>query len=418
MIDLKKLRADPAAFREALGRKRYRGEDLDRVIETDRKVRALRAEIEALRAQRNAASREIPQATREQKHTLLSQVKQVGDQLKAKEPELRAMEEELRQPLLLIPNPPDATAPDGAAAESNVVVRHVREPARFGFQPRDHLEIGELRDWIDVKRAARTSGSRFAYLKGDLVDLQLALIGFGLQVLKRHGFVAVIPPVLVREAAMYGTGFFPAERNEIYKIDGEDSYLVGTSEVPLAALHMNEILDTAKLPLRYAGWSTCFRKEAGTYGKDTRGIFRVHQFDKLEMFSFCDPALSGDEHESLLAVEEEILDGLELPYRVVNICAGDLGAPAAKKYDLEAWMPGQKAYREITSCSNCTDFQARRLGIRLRLRAGSGFVHTLNGTAVAIGRTVIAVLENHQQQDGTIRVPAALRPYLAGRPAL
>jgi len=414
MIDLKQLRTDPERFRASLGRKRYRGEDLDAVLERDAAIRRLRSEIEEMRAARNAASKKIPKAAEGERGALLAEMKALAASLKKGEPELRRREEELQEALELIPNPPDPSAPDGAGEEENTVLKTVGDPRSFPFEPLDHLDLGEERGWIDVKRAARAAGARFAYLLGDLVDLEMALVRFALDTLKEEGFQPVVPPILVREAAMYGTGFFPADRNEIYKIEGEDAYLVGTSEVSLAALHMDEILE-GDLPRRYAGFSTCLRKEAGTYGKDTRGIFRLHQFDKVEMFSFCAPEESGTEHDAMLAVEEKILQALEIPYRVVNVCTGDLGAPAAKKYDLEAWMPGQSTYREVTSCSNCTDFQARRLGARHRGSDGLRLLHTLNGTAVAVGRTIIALLENHQEEDRTVRLPSRLRPYMAQR---
>jgi seryl-tRNA synthetase len=283
---------------------------------------------------------------------------------------------------------------------------------------RDHLDLGTALGIIDMERGARTSGSRFAYLLGDAVRLQFALVQFALDQLAGEGCVPVVPPVLVREAAMWGTGFFPADRSQIYPVpepEGDDLYLVGTSEVPLAALHAGEILLPEQLPLRYAGVSSCFRREAGSAGKDTRGIFRVHQFDKVEMFSFTEPEASKDEHLLLLAQEEAIMQALELPYRVVNIAAGDLGAPAAQKFDIEAWIPSQGRYRELTSTSNCTDYQARRLKCRVRRDKGTEVVHTLNGTAIAIGRTLVALLENHQQDDGTVAVPEALQRF--GAPA-
>ncbi len=418
MINLKSLRADPERFRASLGRKRFLGEDLDRVIEADARIRLLKTEIEELRAARNATSRRIPQVHGEEKAQLLDEMKQVATRLKAAEPDLRQQDEALRTALLAIPNPPHADAPDGAGDEANVVLRQVGIPAKPTFEVLDHLDLGELRGWIDVKRAAKVSGARFAYLLGELVNLEFALVRFALDRLSAEGFKPVVPPILVREAAMYGTGFFPADRNEIYKIEEEDAYLIGTSEVSLAAMHMDEVLPSADLPLRYAGFSTCLRREAGTYGKDTRGIFRVHQFDKVEMFSFCAAQDSDKEHEKILAVEEEILASLEIPYQVVNVCTGDLGAPAARKFDLEAWMPGQGAYREVTSCTNCTDYQARRLGARHKSADGTSLVHTLNGTAIAVGRTIIALIENHQREDRTIHIPDALRPYLGGRQQL
>jgi seryl-tRNA synthetase len=418
MIDLKSLRADPERFRSSLGRKRFRSEDLDKVLEADAQVRRLKTEIEELRATRNSASRRIPQVQGEEKALLLDEMKKVSARLKAAEPDLRQQDEALHAALLAIPNPPHADAPDGAGDEANVVLRQVGTPATPAFEILDHLDLGELRGWIDMKRAAKVSGARFAFLMGELVNLEFALVRFALDRLAAEGFKPVVPPILVREAAMYGTGFFPADRNEIYKIEEEDAYLIGTSEVALAAMHMDEVLPVDDLPLRYAGFSTCLRREAGTYGKDTRGIFRVHQFDKVEMFSFCAAQDSDAEHEKILAVEEDILSSLEIPYRVVNVCTGDLGAPAARKFDLEAWMPGQGAYREVTSCSNCTDYQARRLSARHKSAEGTALVHTLNGTAIAVGRTIIALLENHQQEDRSIHIPDALRPYLGGRQQL
>ncbi|HVL91324.1 MAG TPA: serine--tRNA ligase, partial [Actinomycetota bacterium] len=273
------------------------------------------------------------------------------------------------------------------------------------------LQIGETLDMIDVERGARTSGSRFAYIKGQLALLEFALVRYAMGTLVDKGFTPVVPPVLVRREAMEGTGFLPTDEAQIYKLPEDDLYLVGTSEVPLAALHQDEYLPVEALPLRYAGFSTCFRREAGTYGKDTRGIFRVHQFDKVEMFSFTTPEQSWEEHEFLLSVEEGILKELQIPYRVMNIAAGDLGQPAAKKYDVEAWMPGQAAYREVTSCSNCTDYQARRLNCRIKTESGPQFVHTLNGTAIAVGRMLIAIMENNQREDGSVHVPHVLVPY-------
>jgi seryl-tRNA synthetase len=297
--------------------------------------------------------------------------------------------------------------------EDAVVIREVGERPSFDFEPLDHLEIGTRLGVIDVESAARVSGSRFAYLKGDLVLVELALVRYALDLVGGEGHEPVVPPVLVREEALYGTGFLPGDRDQIYEVPKDDLFLVGTSEVSLAALHADEILDGDRLPIRYAGFSTCFRREAGAAGRDTRGIFRVHQFDKVEMFSFVEPAESVAEHERLLAIEERILTELEIPYRVVNVAAGDLGAPAAKKYDCEAWIPSQDRYRELTSCSNTTDFQARRLGCRYRAADGETpqAVHTLNGTAVAVGRTVVALVENRQERDGSFSLPKILHSY-------
>ncbi|HEX8856324.1 MAG TPA: serine--tRNA ligase, partial [Thermoleophilaceae bacterium] len=321
--------------------------------------------------------------------------------------EVREADERVRSLLVSLPNLPDPSTPE----KEPEVLREVGSPGKEG---RDHLEL--LGDLVDMEAGARVSGSRFAYLKGDVVLLEFALVRWALDVLGDRGFTPVVPPVLVREEALYGTGFLPDTEEQIYRVCDDDLYLVGTSEVPLASLHAGEILDEGALPIRYAGFSTCFRREAGAAGKDTRGIFRVHQFDKVEMFAFVEPHASPDEHERLLSIEEDLLQALEIPYRVVNIPAWDLGASAAKKYDLEAWLPGQGRFRELTSCSNTTDYQARRLGVRYRPDGGKpAEVHTLNGTAVAVGRTIIAVVENHQQDDGTISVPAVLHQY--GAPA-
>jgi seryl-tRNA synthetase len=337
--------------------------------------------------------------------------------LKELEPQLADADAALDTLLAATPNVPHASAPDGFTDEDAVEVRRNHdEPPEFDFEVRDHASLGELLGVLDVERAARTSGSRFVYLIGDIVLLQFALVRSAMDVLVDKGFVPVIPPVLVREEAMYGTGFLPADEAQLYVTQEDDLYLVGTAEVPLAALHMTEIVQEAALPLRYAGYSTCFRREAGTYGKDMGGMFRVHQFDKVEMFSFTTPEASWDEHEYLVSVEETIIGKLELPYRVVNIAAGDLGGSAAKKYDIEVWLPGQQRYRELTSCSNTTDYQARRLQTRVRRADGRlETLHTLNGTATAIGRTLIAILENHQRADGSVELPEHLWQYLPER---
>ena len=333
------------------------------------------------------------------------------------EQELAEVEGRSDELLAALPNLPDPTVPEGSTEEDAELVRTVGEPPQFDFDPRDHLELGTALGLIDMESAARASGSRFAYLKGELVFLEMALVQYALQKLSGHGFHPVIPPVLVREEPLFWTGLLPGDRAQIYEVAGDDLFLVGTSEVSLAALHAEEILAAGDLPLRYAGFSSCFRREAGAAGKDTRGIFRVHQFDKVEMFSFVEPSTSGEEHERLLAIEEEILQDLEVPYRVVNVAAGDLGAPAAKKYDCEAWLPGQQRYRELTSTSNTTDYQARRMRARFRPPGGGSPepVHTLNGTAVAVGRTLLAIMENHQLADGGFGVPAVLHDFGAPR---
>jgi seryl-tRNA synthetase len=406
MLDLRLIRREPEAVRAALSR---RGGDVaervDRVLELDRVWRDATQAAEALRAEQKAASEEVAAGKREGRDVSdrLARLKELSAEVKARGEEARQAEADLQTLLATLPNLPDPSA----AEPEDEVLRTVGDATKTG---RDHLELAGER--IDMERGARLSGSRFAYLRGDLAMLELALVQWTLHKLRGHGFEPVIPPVLVREHALYGTGFLPDTEQQIYHLPADDLYLVGTSEVALASLHAGEILDAADLPLRYAGFSPCFRREAGAAGKDTRGIFRVHQFDKVEMFSFVAPQRSADEHERLLAIEEEIMGELGIPYRVVNIAVNDLGASAAKKYDIEAWLPGQGRYRELTSTSNTTDFQARRLDIRARVDGARPEVpHTLNGTAVAVGRTIVALLENGQRDDGSVQLPAVLQPY-------
>src|ERR671929_125738 len=380
MLDLGAIRRDPEPVRAALARRRDgSAERLDRALELDERARALRTEVERLQAERNARSAEIGRAKKagEDAAEAIAAMQELSPRLKTLQDELGEVEAELQQVLASLPNPPDPTA-----ADDDEVLREVGAAGKTG---RDHLELAN--GLIDMEAGARVAGSRFAYLRGDLVLLELALVRWAMEGLGERGFEPVIPPVLVREEALFGTGFLPDTEQQIYALADDPLYLAGTSEVALASLHAGEILDAGGLPRRYAGYSACFRREAGAAGRDTRGIFRVHQFDKLEMFAFVEPDTAVAEHERLLAIEEEILQALEVPYRVVAIAVGDLGASAAKKYDLEAWLPGQARYRELTSCSNTTDFQARRLDIRTR-DPESGrpiHVHTLNGTAVAVG---------------------------------
>ena len=410
MLDLRLIRRDPDGVRAALARRGDEGR-LGEVLALDEEWRAATATAERLRAEQKTASEEIAAAKRAGEDTgpTLARMKEMSAEVKALTESARQAEERLQLALASLPNLPDPTASDGG----DEVLREVGEPRlREG---RDHLELAG--DGIDMERGARLSGSRFAYLRGPLVMLELALVHWALDKLSGHGFEPVIPPVLVREQALYGTGFLPDTEQQIYRLADDDLYLVGTSEVALASLHAGEILDEADLPLRYAGFSPCFRREAGAAGRDTRGIFRVHQFDKVEMFTFTTPAESAAEHERLLGIEEEILGELGVPYRVVNIAVDDLGSSAAKKYDCEAWLPGQARYRELTSTSNTTDYQARRLEIRYRPEGGGRpeVAHTLNGTAVAVGRTLIALLENGQREDGSVELPPVLVPY--GAPA-
>lgn len=415
MLDIRLIRNDPDRVREALRRRGTHAEAaLDTLLELDRSRRELLAAVEEKRSVRNAVSEQIAQAKKAKldAQDQIEAMRRVGEEIKELETRLKEVEHALEEELLQVPNLPEPSTPAGGE-EDSVVMHHWGTPREFSFPPKDHLDLALPHDLIDMERGARTSGSRFAYLKGDLVFLQFALVQFALQKLAAKGFRPVVPPVLVRDEAMYGTGFFPTDLQQVYHIEADGLNLVGTSEVPLAALHMDEIVNESDLPIRYVGYSSCFRREAGAAGKDTRGIFRVHQFDKVEMFSFCAPEKSPTEHDFMRSIEEEILQELGLPYRAVNIAAGDLGAPAAKKYDLEVWLPTQKRYREVTSCSNCTDYQARRLRVRAKGDKGGPYlVHTLNGTVVAVGRTIIAIMENYQTEDGRIEVPAVLRPYL------
>jgi seryl-tRNA synthetase len=418
MLDLRRIRSEPDAVRAALDR---RGDAalLDPVLELDGERRALQTRVDELRARSNAVSAEVAEAKRSAKgdpeaaaraDALIVEMRELKGTLGADEQRLREVGEQLDEALLQVPNLPDASAPLGNREEDAEVLRVEGAQPSFGFDPRDHLSLAE--GWIDMERGARTSGSRFAYLLGDVARLWLAIQRLALDHLTEQGFTLVLPPVLVREETMYGTGFFPTDRQSVYSLADDDLFLVGTSEVPIAAFHQKEIIDEAELPLRYAGLSACFRREAGAAGRDTRGIFRTHQFEKVEMFSFCHPDRSWDEHEWMLSIEEAIAQTLGLHYRVVNIAAGDLGASAAKKYDIEVWLPGQGRYRELTSCSNCTDYQARRLEARYRPEGGSPRVlHTLNGTAVTSSRSVIAVLETHQQEDGSVAVPEVLQRH-------
>ena len=409
MLDLKQIRRDPEPVRTALARRRDGSDDrLDRVLELDERTRALRPEVETLRARQNEASKAIGAAKQEGRDAAdeIAAMQEVAARVKALGQELADADAELQSALGSLPNPPDPTAADTDTT--------LREEGHASASGRDHLDVAGA--MIDMEAGARVAGSRFAYLKGDLVLVEMALFRWALELLGTHGFVPVVPPVLVREEALYGTGFLPDTEQQIYRLADDDLYLAGTSEVPLASLHAGEIIESEPLPLRYAGISPCFRREAGAAGRDTRGIMRVHQFDKVEMFSFVEPETSGDEHELLLAIEEQLLRDLGIPYRVVNIGADDLGASAAKKYDLEAWMPGQGQYREVTSTSNTTDFQSRRLDIRYRADDGKPrHVHTLNGTAVT-WRHLIALLENGQRDDGTVAVPEVLQAW--GAPEL
>ena len=413
MLDIRVIRSDTERVRAALARREAAGL-LDEVLALDERRRALQTEVDELRAERNTAAQAIGEAKRAGRDAAaeIGAAGELRDRLTALEGSLRDADASFEAAMLALPNLPDESAADGMLEEDAQLHEMSERPKpEFDFDPRDHIDLAG--PMIDVERGARTSGSRFAYLLGDIVRLHQATVQYALDKLVGKGFTPVMTPVLVREEALVGSGFFPEAREQVYAVANAEPelFLIGTSEVALAALHMGEILAEADLPLRYCGISSCFRREAGAAGKDTRGIFRTHQFDKVEMFSFCHPDSSGAEHELLLSIEREIADELGLHYRVMNIAVGDLGAPAAKKYDIEAWLPGQGRYRELTSCSNTTDFQARRLDARYRNDKGVRHLHTLNGTAITSSRTLIAVLETHQRSDGSVSIPAVLKSF-------
>jgi seryl-tRNA synthetase len=405
VIDLRAARNDPDAFRAALARKGA-ADAFDELLAADRAVLEVQPTVEELRSRRKLKGKPTPEQ--------LAELEQVKAELQALEDELAQAETRRKELLDRIPNPPSDETPDGFTDEDAVEIRRVGEPPSFDFPVQDHLDLAQAFGWIDMERAAKVSGSRFAYRKGDVALLELALYRYALDRLTGKGFVPVLPPVLVREEAMYGTGFLPTDEVNIYRVERDELYLTGTAEVGLAAMHMGEILELDSLPLRYAGYSTNFRREAGAAGKDTRGMFRVHQFDKVEMFVFTTMDRARDEHEQLLAIEEELIGDLDIPYRVVNVAAGDLGASAVKKYDIEGWFPAQERYRELTSTSNTTDYQARRLDIRTRRDGKLEHVATLNGTAIT-ARTLIALMENFQDEGGGVAVPEVLWEYGAPR---
>ena len=412
MIDLKVLREDPERVRQS---QRVRGENpelVDQLLVADTARREAITAFEALRAEQNQLSKSVGAAKGEEKTALLEKAKDLSARVKAADAARAEAEAAADALLLQIHNLIDPAAPVGGE-EDFVVLEHVGTPRDFsaeGFEAKDHVEIGKILKAIDTERGAKVSGSRFYYLTGPGALLEFALVNYAIASATKAGFTPVIPPVLVKPAAMEGTGFLGQAAENVFHLEEDDFYLVGTSEVPLAAYHMDEIIDS--LPVRFAGYSSCFRREAGTYGKDTRGIIRVHQFDKVEMFTFCKPEDALEEHKRLLQWEKDFMNAMEIPYRVIDVASGDLGASAIRKFDIEAWIPTQGAYREVTSTSNCTEFQARRLNIRYRDEDGTKPVATLNGTLVAIPRMIVAILENHQQPDGSVKVPAALQPFL------
>jgi len=412
MIDLKQLRESPDLFRSS---QKVRGEDvgvIDQLLAADEERRNAIAEFETLRAKQNTLSKSVGAANGDEKNSLLESAKQLAAQVKAADSKRAAAEEIANKLALSVANLIDPAAPVGGEADFKVIetVGKVRDFKAEGFEPKDHVELGKILKAIDTERGAKVSGARSYYLTGNGALLELALVNYAISMAVKNGFIPMIPPVLVKPAAMEGTGFLGQAAENVYHLTQDELYLVGTSEVPLAAFHMDEILE--KLPIRYSGYSPCFRREAGSYGKDTRGIIRVHQFEKVEMFTFCKPEDAQDEHKRLLAWEKEFFNSLEIPYRVIDVASGDLGASAVRKFDIEAWVPTQGEYREVTSTSNCTQFQARRLNIRYKEDGVTKPVATLNGTLVAVPRTIVALLENHQQKDGSVKVPKALVPFL------
>ena len=402
MLDIQFIRDNPDKVKNSTENKNYDPKIVDEVLALDKKRRELLQKIEALRAERNQLTRFD-----------LVKGKKIKNKLKEFEPALKEIEKKLKELMYQLPNPAAKDVKAGKNEAENEVVRKWGKIRKFEFAVKDHAELGEKLGMIDIGRAAKVSGSRFAYLKGDGVRLEMALVNLALETLTKKGFIPVVPPVLIKTEMMQAMGYLEHGGDEqMYIFDKDNQVLVGTSEQAIGPLHSGEVFKAEDLPRRYMGWSTCFRREAGTYGKDTRGILRVHQFDKVEMFSFTKPEDSDKEHEFLLKTEEELLQALEIPYQVVKMCSGDLGAPAARKYDLEAWLPGQNQYRELTSTSSCTDFQARRLNIKFKDKDKRQYVHTLNGTGFAIGRTLIAIMENYQTKDGHIEIPKVLQKYI------
>jgi len=415
MLDIKLIRQNPEKVKEGCRNKNAQV-DIDRLLEVDGKRRETIQALDDMRAQKNKASKEIPNLKDDkEKNKLILEMRELDGNSDRLKENLKNLEEELEKLVLSVPNLPLDDVPIGKDEKENVLLREVGKRTEFKFEPKSYLEIAEKLDLIDVKRAAKVSGSRFGYIKNQLALLELALINLAFDLLVKQGFKIVIPPVMIKPQMMKNMGYVERGGEEIYYLEKDEMYLVGTSEQSVGPMHSDEVLGEKELPLRYAAFSTCFRREAGAYGKDTKGILRVHQFDKIEMFSFCHPEKSKEEHKFLLKTEEKLMQSLEIPYHVLEICTGDLGDPAAAKYDIEAWIPLENRYRETHSTSNCNDFQARRLNIKYRDSKTNNleFVHTLNGTAFAIGRTLIAVIENYQQKDGSILVPKALQKYLS-----
>lgn len=411
MLDIKFIRQNPGIVKEGC-RKKQVEVDIDRLLEVDKKRRELLQAIEDMSAKKNRASEEIKKASPEEKAKIILEMQELDQNNDRLDKDIKEAEEEFNKLMLQIPNLPSDEVPTGKDDRENVVLREWGKKPEFGFKVKDYMDVAQELDLIDTERAGKTSGSRFGYLKKEAVLLEFAIINLVFNKLGKEKFIPIIPPVMLKPKMARGMGYLEqTDEQEAYYLQKDDLYLTGTSEQSLGAMHADEIFDIKDLPRRYAGFSTCFRREAGAYGKDTKGILRVHQFDKIEMFIYCQPEDSKKEHQFLLRMEEELMQSLKIPYRVLQICTGDLGRPAVNKYDIEAWIPSQNQYRETHSTSNCTDFQARRLNIRYRDKEGIHFVHTLNGTAFAIGRILISIIENYQQKDGSVKVPKVLQKY-------
>ena len=407
MLDIKFIRENPEKIKRACRDKQVKV-DIDKLLELDKQRRKIIVELEKLRAEQNKLSKEIAKSKQKSKKPAVV----LKDKIKKLSKKLKKVEVEFNKLMFQVPNPALPDVKIGKNESENETLRHEGKVPKFTFVPKDHIAIGKKLDLIDTARAAKVAGSRFAYLKNEAVLLEYALVQFAFDILTKEGFIPIVPPVILKEPAMRAMGYLERGGEEVYQTVRDKLFLVGTSEQSVGPMHMNEIFHEKELPKRYVAFSTCFRREAGSYGKDVRGILRVHQFDKVEMFSFCLPDKSQEEHKLLLSLEEKLVSSLKIPYRVVKMCTGDLGDPVASKFDIECWMPGQGKYRETHSTSNCTDFQARRLNVRYRTKRGTEFVHTLNGTAFAIGRMLIAILENYQQRDGSIRIPEVLQKYI------
>lgn len=411
MLDIDYIRENTEKVKEACKQKQE-DVDIDKLLELDEERRSLKQEVDDLRHEQNELTEKVEEAEEDEREEIIEDIKPLKEKLQGKEDEWKKVKKRWKDLMLQVPNVPASKVPEGESEEDNVVIDQWGEKPDFNFEPKDHLEIGRSLNLIDTERAAKVSGSRFAYLKNEAVLLQFALVNLSLAYLLEKGFTPVIPPVMLRPDAMEGLGYLEQGEDDMYFLDKDELFLAGTAEHPLAAMHSGEVLDEEDLPLRYVAFSPSFRREAGSYGKDTRGIFRVHQFNKVEMFSICKPENSIEEHQFFLDLEQQLMQLLGIPYQVIQMCTADLGHPVANKYDIEAWMPSYGAYRETHSTSNCTDFQARRLNIKYEEDGEKKLAHTVNGTGFALGRTLIALLENYQREDGSIEVPSALQDYL------